>query len=165
MLTAMCIAAANYIIDRTNIFNQSNPNRRISMTCKRLQKILYFSGIEYMKRNDGESMFNDEFYAWPSGPVIPSVYHKFSDYQSGKMETKTDGCHSPLTRAMVDAIDYVLEVTWDSDTIDLINESHIDGGPWRRFYRESDPKHEQLIPQQEIYNYYKTHPIFRQINR
>ena len=160
MISKMCIAAANYIIEQTNEFNKSNPDRRISMTCKRLQKILYFSGIEYMRRNNGRSMFEDEFHAWPSGPVIPSVYHKFSDCQSGQMQPKTDGSHGLLTQAMSDALDYTLERTWDSDTLDLIELSHIEGGPWRRFYNNNDPKHEQIIPKEDIYEYYKSRPVF-----
>lgn len=160
MLTAMCIAAANYIIEATNTFNKANPNRRISMTCKRLQKILYFSGIEYMKRNNGRSMFADDFHAWPSGPVIPSVYHKFSNCQNGNMQPILDGIHNPLTQAMIDALKYTLERTWDIDTLDLIDISHEEGGPWRRFYNDADAKHEQIIPKTDIYEYYKLKAVF-----
>jgi len=49
MLTAMCIEAANQIIIKTNDFNSSNNSTQpILLSCKRLQKILYFSDIEYI---------------------------------------------------------------------------------------------------------------------
>lgn len=157
----MCVSAANYIIEKTNEYNDSQAyGNRISITGKRLQKLLYFSDIEFMKRNDGVSMFKDEFYAWPSGPVIPSVYYEFSQYQNGEMCPSKGESHSPLTRAMMDAIDYVLSQVHGIDTIDLINFSHIEGGPWRRFYSDTDPNHEQVIPKREIYAFYKDRNMF-----
>lgn len=160
MLSEMCIAAANYIIERTNTYNKQNPSTTIFMTCKRLQKLLYFSEIEFMKRNNGQSMFKDEFHAWPSGPVIPFIYHKFMKYQYGKMDQIQEDGHSSLTQAMIDALEYILQKTWDLDVLDLIETSHIDGGPWRRFYNATDPKHEQIIPKHEIFAFYKTREIF-----
>lgn len=160
MLSEMCIAAANYIIERTNTYNKENPSTTIFMTCKRLQKLLYFSEIEFMKRNGGQSMFKDEFHAWPSGPVIPFVYHKFMKYQYGRMDQIQEDGHSGLTQAMIDALEYILQKTWDLDVLDLIEISHIDGGPWRRFYNATDPKHEQIIPKHEIFAFYKTREIF-----
>ena len=72
-MTNMCISAANYIVERTNSYNETRDFKdQVSLTCKRLQKLLYFSDVEYMCRNGGKSMFNDNYYAWPSGPVIPS---------------------------------------------------------------------------------------------
>ena len=154
MLTAMCIAAANYIIERTNEFNKrTDYNRRVSLTCKRLQKILYFSEIQYMKQNGGKAMFSDDFYAWPSGPVIPSVYYQFMKYQNGEMYPKEDP--SCITDSMRSAMDYVLDSTWGRDTVDLVNDSHITGGPWSRAYDDADPDHKQIISKQKIYSFYK----------
>ena len=155
MLSEMCIAAANYIIERTNTYNKSTSDSVILMTCKRLQKLLFFSDIEYMKRNEGRSMFNDEFHAWPSGPVIPSVYYKYMKYQSGQMSPVIESGHSPLTQSMQDSLDYTLKTTWRIDTRDLVEISHVEGGPWRRFYNDNDPKHEQIIPKHEIFLFYR----------
>lgn len=160
-MTIMCVSAANYIIEKTNEYNKSQGyDNRISITGKRLQKLLYFSDVEFMKRNGGASMFKDEFYAWPSGPVIPSVYYEFSQYQNGEMCPSKDSQHSPLSRAMMDAIDYVLNRTHEMDTVDLIEYSHVEGGPWRRFYTDTDPNHEQVIPKKEIYSFYKEYKLF-----
>ena len=156
----MCVAAANYVINRVNEYNEKYPNARISMTCKRLQKLLYFSDVFFMKQNNGESMFRDEFYAWPSGPVIPSVYYGFMKYQSGVMspiEEENDGI---LTEQMIRAIESVLEETWEMDTLDLVDFSHVDGGPWRKHYCEVDPNHEQIIPKSDIFAFYKNCNVF-----
>ena len=97
-MTVMCIAAANYLIEKTNEYNKDRDFRnRIRMSGKRLQKLLYFSDIEHMKRYN-ISMLRDEFFAWPSGPVIPSVYMRFIQYQSGEMRP-AEGAHTPLTKS------------------------------------------------------------------
>ena len=160
MVSDMCVAAANYIIESTNAFNATRPYaEQIAMTGKRLQKLLYFSDVEYMKRNEGQSMFKEEFYAWPSGPVIPSVYYEFMQYQDGQM-VPMPGEHKPITSKMREAIDCVLERTKDMDPLDLVEYSHTRRGPWRRVYNADDPDHRQIIPKNEIYDFYKKQDMF-----
>lgn len=154
-MTSMCIAAANYLIERTNEYNKGRScGERIFMTCKRLQKLLYFSDVEHMKANNGLSMFRDDFFAWSSGPVIPSVYNKFSHFQSGTMDP-LPGEHTPLTPSMVDALDSIFNKSINIDTCDLVEQSHVPNGPWAKVYNENDLRHEQKISKQEMYSFYK----------
>ena len=160
----MCIAAANYLIDETNRYNNApTTKQRVSMTCKRLQKLLYISDIEYMRKNKGTSMFRDDYYAWPSGPVIPSVYSKFMIYQDGHM-VSIKGDFTPITPLMKECLDSVLECTWNMDTWDLVELSHKNDGteicPWKQFYNENDPNHEQIIRKDAIYAFYQKRNIF-----
>ncbi len=158
-MTKMCVSAANYIIDLTNKYNTGKSySERISLTCKRLQKLLYFSDIQYMLENEGQSMFNDHFYAWPSGPVIPSVYDKFVQYQNGKM-MPLEGDHSPLSAQMELAISKIFDDTTDVDTYDLVEMSHIDGGPWQRCFNPHDENHTQIISKESMFEFYKTRKI------
>ena len=158
MLTAMCIEAANYIIKRTNEFNfKRNYSDRISMTCKRLQKLLYFSEVEYMKRHNGEPMFEDNFYAWQSGPVIPGVYDVFVQYQNGEMYPVEEGQHTPITEEMKEVLDYIFEQTTETDTYDLVNASHIKDGPWYKVY---DAHREHVVTKSSMYDFYKDKKIF-----
>ncbi len=158
-MTEMCIEAANHIVRKTNEYNQGRAySERISMTCKRLQKLLYFSDIQFMKQNNGESMFTDDFYAWPSGPVIPAVYDEFMQYQDGEM-SPVGGEHSPLTEQNRKAIDDIFEKTIDIDTYDLVKMSHIEGGPWQQVYDETDINHEQIISKQEMFNFYRDRDV------
>lgn len=161
MLTAMCIAAANRIIEKTNEFNnQHDFQDKIFMTCKRLQKILYFCDVEYMQRNFGKSMFKDEFQAWPSGPVIPSVYHQFMQYQTGDMEPIPSEEKENLSKEMMDVIDYVLDKTNGMDTIDLIKLSHVPKGPWSLAYNEKAREHNQTVSKTEMYRFYRSNNLF-----
>ncbi len=160
MVTAMCVAVANYIIEKVNEFNKGKKySDQISMTCKRLQKLLYFSEVEYMKRHNGAPMFSDDFYAWPSGPVIPSVYYKFSQYQNGEM-TPIAGEHASITFDMIKVIDYVLEKTKDKDTVDLVEFSHVKDGPWSQAYNDKDPEHEQIVLKKDMRTFYADKDIF-----
>ena len=160
----MCIEAANYIIKKTNDFNKKNAySKQISLTCKRLQKLLYFSDIKYMQTHDGKSMFSDEFHAWPSGPVIPSVYHQFMQYQNGEMKPLEDGYHTPITKDMESAIDSILKETNNMDTQDLVLFSHIGGGPWAKAYNINDPDHKQVISKEEMSIFYRKNPIFNNV--
>ena len=88
-LSLKCRAVANYIIEETNKFNAGkNFREQIMFTTKRLQKILYLCEIEYMKRNNGKVLFDDEFYACPSGPVIEEIYTKYMQYIGNDVEPR-----------------------------------------------------------------------------
>ena len=158
----MCIAAANYLINRTNNYNRQQTlyKDRISMSCKRLQKLLYFSDVIYMRGNNGDSMFTDDFYAWPSGPVIPSVYDTFVQYQNGEMVPLNEEGHSELNNEMITALDFVFNNTIKTDTADLVEMSHIPGGPWASVYNENDAEHLQIISKTFMYQFYLSRNIF-----
>ena len=145
---------------QTNIANLTKQfSDQIPMTSKRLQKLLYFSDIEYMKNHDGQSMFDDEFYAWPSGPVIPSVYYKFMKFQNGVMQPIEQN-DSLIDEDVKHAIDIILSRTENMDTLDLVDYSHVDGGPWAHSYQRNDPDHNQTISKGAIYEFYKGRDIF-----
>lgn len=147
----MCLSAANYLINEVNKINQTKSNdKKIVMTSKRLQKMLYFSEIKYMLDNDGDSMFVDEFYAWPSGPVIPAIYQEFMQYQKGEMQPKNLN-FKDLTDKMKSALEYVIKNTEKYDTIELVGFSHVENGPWANIYEESK---KNLINKNSIFDYY-----------
>ena len=148
----MCVAAANYIIEKVNEYNKGKPfPSQVLMTSKRLQKILFFADVLYMLENNKESMFTDEFYAWPSGPVIPSVYKEFMQYQDGEMKPHTEGKHTSLTKGMVSVLDRVIDATMTVDTSELIKTSHVEDGPWCAVFDEDN---DNIINKAKIYNYY-----------
>lgn len=152
MVTKMCIAAANYIIEKVNEYNAGKSLReQVLMTSKRLQKILFFADVLFMLENDKKSMFNDEFYAWPSGPVIPSVYKEFMQYQDGAMQPHLGGKHIPLTNDMINILDRVIDATMTVDTSELIKTSHVEDGPWCDVF---DEVNDNIINKAKIYNYY-----------
>ena len=155
LITTKCRAVANYIIEETNKFNEDKSLReQVIMSGRRLQKLLYFCNIEYMKIHNGKSFFEDDFYAWPSGPVIPNVYRVYIQYQDGKMFPRYEGEIIELTAEEKSIIDKILNQTQELDSIDLINITNINNGPWQKLYNEHDSEHNQTIPKEEIYGFY-----------
>ena len=154
-ITAKCRAVSNYIIEAVNKYNEDKPIReQVMMSAKRLQRILYFCNIEYMRKFDGENLFDDNFYAWPTGPVIPGIYYVYIPYCIGKNIPMYEGERIKLKKEEKFLIHKILIQTRNLSTMDLINITNISGGPWQQFYNEHDPEHNQIIPKEEIYNFY-----------
>ena len=129
------------------------------MTAKRLNKLLYFSEVEYMKRYNGKPMLSENFYAWPSGPVIPSIYTNFAQFSNGEMNT-VDGTYDPLTKNIIEVLDYVFNSTINIDTLDLVKMSCVKSGPWDNVFNIKDKLHEQIVEKISIYNYYLDQNLF-----
>jgi len=163
-ITPECRAVANYILEQISKYNEYKQllREQVLMSTRRLQRILYFCDIEYMKRNNGKPLFTDEFNAWPSGPVIDNVYHVFMQYQDGEMHPQYDGVAVQLTDEIKSMIDKILEATNHLDTADLADISNVVDGPWHKVYREDDEDHRQIITKEAMYNFYLNRPLFGQ---
>lgn len=153
-LTPLCYSVASYIAENINNYNiDKSVKEKIFINGNKLQKILYFCDIEYMKSNNGISMFKDDFYAWPKGPTIPEIYYIFWVNDKGVM-CSLPYQKEPLTINMKKTIDEVLELMGSLDTIELINLTQVEGGPWSKVYNEDDKKHEQIISKEEMFKFY-----------
>lgn len=162
-VTIMCIAAANYLIDKTNEYNEGKLFReRILMSGKRLQKLLFFSDVLYLTTY-GQRMLRDVFYAWPSGPVIPSVYTRFIQYQSGEMRpAKCE--NNTLSEQERNILDLVFLATISRPTSELIRASHAAGGPWAMAYDQEDKDHRQAICENRMREFYRGMTIEQMIS-
>ena len=160
MITEICATATTYIIEKTDKRNRGLKfDECVFMTSKRLQKLLFFCDVQYMLEHNGMPMFPDEYYAWPSGPVIPSIYQSHTEYEYGYSNLiGREGWRSQLTPDMQHTIDEVFDATIKMDTAELIKLSHDEKGPWWNAYSENDLEHKQLIPKDLIYAYYKEYP-------
>lgn len=153
-LTPLCYSVASYIAESINNYNiDKTINEKIFINGNKLQKILYFCDIEYMKSNNGISMFEDEFYAWPKGPVIPDIYYLFFLTSGGEMHSLTYQ-REPLTINIKETIDRVLDSMGSLNTIDLINLTQVEGGPWSKVYNKDAKNHEQIISKKEMFKFY-----------
>jgi len=50
------------------------------MTHLKLQKLIYFAQAWHLA-NTGEPLFREDMQAWTHGPVVPSVWHAYKQYQ------------------------------------------------------------------------------------
>lgn len=139
------VQISDYII---NLINNIN-NKKIKLSCKRLQKILYFCEVNYLKHSNGKSLISDDFYAWGSGPVIPGVYYMYMQFQDGFMYPLI-GKYLNLNDEVKEILDKTVKETNNYTTEELIDFSRVKGGPWEK-HKEGN----ELIPKKEIYDFYK----------
>lgn len=166
ILSLKCRAVANYIIEETNKFNAGkNFREQIMFTTKRLQKILYLCEIEYMKRNNGKVLFDDEFYAWPSVPVIEEIYTKYMQYSDGNFKPRHEKGEPSLSKEEKLIVDQVLNSTNDLDTSDLIYMCIVPGGPHSKVFKEDDKEYKQIVSKQNTYSYYSKYALFYQLGK
>lgn len=109
MYTAMETACA--IINYSNEIDAPISNLK-------LQKVLYFVQGYYLQMKD-IPFFNDDFEAWPYGPVILDVYEEFQQYGSNFIPSVSD-----YEEFDYDKFDYVLkqydEIIFDNKDLDFI---------------------------------------------
>lgn len=148
----MCYKYADYVIKKINEENKNKENK-IILNNKRLQKILFIASVEFSRRHNGEKMFNEDFYAWTYGPVMPEVYSSYSIFQHGQMMPLSKEWQE-ISPEKMEILDEVLKKTEKLDTDDLIANTHKEGTPWNNAFSLSDNK-TQIISSEDIFNYYK----------
>ncbi len=119
------IDIANYVVSKSQEYESPITNLQ-------LQKILYFLWIKYYVET-GYELFDENFFAWQLGPVIPQIYMEYRDYgsqpicnvQAKPIISKDENILNPLIKK------YSLTSTYD-----LVEQSHISGGAWDTIYRK-----------------------------
>lgn len=130
---------AMYIIDRC--YNDGHP-----VTNLRLQKLLYFvQGVSYQQRN--KRLFDNDFYAWPYGPVIPEVYFQYCGYAGVPIRMNYD---IEIKSDIASLIDNTIDMFSPYSDWDLVDFTHEDGSPWC-----SHEKNRGRIPKNEIKQYFR----------
>lgn len=117
----------------------------VPVTPLKLQKLLYFTHAEYLCRF-GEPLVDENFEAWTYGPVIPTVYEQFKEFNR-KPITKRASTFNPIARSstidtatvsdeMLERIFPVFSIYVDVDAGLLSEISHKKGGPWEIALKE-----------------------------
>ena len=155
-------------IRRKYLDYDKNINKRTLSPIK-LQKTLYFlfaywgqyilknkensNSVEVDYSGYNEYLFDDAIEAWTYGPVVPNVFHaEKNGWLNSQMENLIDGY---LEDDMVkkEFIDYLLPQLFDISDFGLVDLSHKDSC-WKNHYDESEERHNQIIPKEEIINEY-----------
>lgn len=120
----------------------------ISISDLKLQKILYFIQL-YFIRDLKRYAFSDEIVAWKYGPVIKNVYNVYSSYGSTKICLQYDKLVN-FDENERNIIYSVLIQTIPKDVWDLVEMTHIKGGPWDQVY---DERKEMIIKKESMAKY------------
>ena len=112
---------AKYTINRCNAKNTPITNLQ-------LQKILYFTWIDYYKET-GQELFSDSFFAWKLGPVIPDVYYKYRLYGAEWLPGEIIGLVS-FGEKVNNILNGIIDRYRGRTAYDLVETSHVFFGAW-----------------------------------
>lgn len=126
---------AKYIILRCNITDTEITNLK-------LQKMLYFLWIDYYDQT-GENLFDDNFYAWKLGPVIPSIYYQYHKFGADSIYLNDN--EITFGREFNRILNNLIDKYKDKSAYDLVKRSHIELGAWDLIY-QSGKGDRDIIP-------------------
>lgn len=147
MASAKAVAA--YMIQKANRMGNGNPelSGNNDLTNLKLQKMLYFAQVEYMKTHNGRVLFPDDIEAWQYGPVVKSVYEMLKHCQSYVISefdvdlTLAEGLDDDEVTFLDGFCDKYLKYSaWE-----LVEKTHKTGSSWDQVYKGGRGNHE-VIP-------------------
>lgn len=127
------------------------------VTQLKLQKLVYFTYEKFLKQTE-QKLFADSIYAWKHGPVVKNLYEEFREYGSTPIPYEEDdfiiistneSSIKPIIMRVLSAeygdeilkvVHSVIEQYGDRSAWDLVNETHLEGTPWKTIY-EKDANH------------------------
>lgn len=133
----------------------------------KLQKLLFYAHAWHLAYDKGP-LFENDFEAWPWGPVVRDVYVQTKDYKRGRVtgllsELKVvpgDGVKVMIPNGVEDPAlaEYVRNV-WDSlktyNGVQLSNSTHAPGEPWTLVCETLGTDSKPVIPNDLIKQVFK----------
>lgn len=114
---------ARYIIDKC--YREGKP-----ITNLHLQKVLYFVQGEYYRKTK-EFLIDEDFLAWPYGPVLEDVYEEFRWYYASRIY---ESHNIEIAENIRKIIDPIIEDKRNKTAGMLVSDSHKKGGAWDKSY-------------------------------
>jgi uncharacterized phage-associated protein len=140
-----CSEVANYFL---SLINEDDEDTISNM---QLQKLVYFSQGFYLALYD-EPLFEEPIEAWTYGPVVPSLYHDYKNYQGRSLPKPENICleiYEDKIRELLDEI-YVVYGQYSAWKLSEITHQH---PTWKNHYLNTNDK---TIPKQELQRFFKT---------
>lgn len=152
-------AVANYIIDRCD-----QNGRTISNLS--LQKLVFFCHVWTLVKLR-KPLVNEQFEAWPYGPVLPYVYRSFSKFGEARITGKalafdrTTGQQieavASFDHETLEVITSVVDSYGKLSASQLVELSHIGDGPWFNIRNHAGKVNPGMrIQNDSIIEYYST---------
>ena len=145
-------AVANYILDFCAARNRPVTNLA-------LQKIIYFCHV-WSLIELRQPLIKQDFEAWPLGPVLQHLYREFKDFDKQPIDRRA----TRIDRRTGESV--VADYEFDSDLMellsrvidfysqmragDLVEISHVIGGPWDQVWNHSLPVNPGMIIDNEL---------------
>lgn len=127
-------------------------DENIPVTPMKLQKIIYFVYKRYLKATDNK-LFSEPFEVWKYGPVLPSIYYEFNEYQSSpikKFARTANGKVEVVTLSQNDAVSEAILYVWNKyknfSGVELSKMTHESGTAWSKAFE----KHGRILEDNDI---------------
>ncbi len=131
----------------------------------KLQKLLYFTEAQWMKnKKENEKLFDDDYEAWLYGPVIPKVYREFKLKNLTKEHITIS--ENDKNHEVNEVILEIIQKLGKLPTETLIKKSHVEDGPWYKYYYNKDKNSTKknngynIIDKSSIKNYFSNNSIY-----
>lgn len=131
---------AFYMINLFNQKKEKSPNKKISITNLKLQKLMYFVEAYYMVKNpDEDKMFNEKWSAWDYGPVCKELYDQFKVFGSIEITISEEESMigDELSKENKEYIDDIFEIFGELPAFHLVTLTHMKGSPWNKIYESN----------------------------
>lgn len=135
---------ASFFIEKSTQLNENN-----DLTNLKLQKMLYFAQVEYLKKF-GAPLFDDPIEAWQYGPVVRSIYEWLKGcgaYQISKFDIETS------TNDLDEDVVVFLESIWNKyrrySAFGLVDKTHEKNSAWSKTYKNGEGNY-STIPISEL---------------
>jgi uncharacterized phage-associated protein len=145
-------AVANYILD----FCAAN-NRPVTNLA--LQKIIYFCHV-WTLIELRRPLIKQDFEAWPRGPVLQHLYREFKDFDKQPIDRRAMRIDRKTGKPIVADYDFdselagllprVIDFYSQMRAGDLVEISHVVGGPWERVWNHSSPINPGMVIDNEL---------------
>ncbi|MDR1321386.1 MAG: DUF4065 domain-containing protein [Gracilibacteraceae bacterium] len=136
--------AASFFIDMAN--NETED----SMTNLRLNKLLYFAQGLHLARY-GIPLFDNDFEAWPYGPVAAPVYEKYKGYGRDAIRSVDPNYYQRLQGNEVDTLLDVFREYGKYTSAGLVKLTHAKSSPWSETCNRSQ---RGIIPMNEMKEFF-----------
>ena len=137
---------AKYLIYLASKDFVGDNQEREGITNLKLQKVLYFVQAYYLAKLN-RPLFPDNIEAWEYGPVIPSVYRKYKEYESNPIISEKD--KSSLSTEDKKIIQKIWNTFGGYSASRLVSITH-DHTPWK----EANQTQNQIISHKTLKEYY-----------
>jgi uncharacterized phage-associated protein len=150
-------AVANFVLDRC-----STSNRQVSNLA--LQKIVFFCHVWSLVELQ-RPLIKHKFEAWQLGPVLPYLYRDFKAYDSSPIGSRAKGLDPNSGQARIvpyafdkqtaELLEHVIDFYSRVQASDLVDMTHIPGGPWHKVWHHSGTTNPGMrIDDEEIATFY-----------
>lgn len=154
-------AVANYILDFC-------AERNRAVTNLALQKIIYFCHVWTLIKL-GRPLIKQNFEAWQRGPVLQHVYREFKDFDKQPIDKRATRIDRKTGKSVVaeyvfddelkDLLSRVTDFYSQMRAGDLVEISHVVGGPWDKVWNHSASVNPgMIIDDQSIVEFYSKLP-------